>query len=354
MEEREICPPDMCRLCRELASAYELDTTLDVLAKNMAGAVGAKACTIRLLDEKNMTLEIAAAYGLSRDYLQKGPVEVEKHAVDQRVLGGETVSTRDITAEPHVLYLEEARREGIKSVLSVPLPVKDRVIGVVRVYTSEPRDFTEAEKARVQTMASLGGILTDRARLWRQMKLLMETARAITSTLSLEKVLNNLVEGAATTLGMKAASIRLLDPDRKHLEVKATYGLSRGYLDKGPVEVEKSPIDRMCLAGEAVAVPDISKDSRLQYPEEIAREGIGALLSLPLAVRGTVIGVLRVYTYRPYSFTATEVEFLSALASQGAAAIENARLFEHVQKEYEELTRDVWKWYDWGTRFPAI
>jgi len=47
-------------------------------------------------------------------------------------------------------------------------------------------------------------------------------------------------------------------------------------------------------------------------------------------------------------------KFLSALASFGAIAIENARLSEHVKKEYEELARDVWKWYDWGTRFPTV
>lgn len=344
----------MCRLCQELASAYDLDKTLNVLAANIAGSIGAKACSIRLLDEKEMSLEIKAAYGLSMDYLEKGPVEVQRHPIDQRVLKGETVSTRDITAEPHVLYLEEARREGIKSVLSVPLPVRDRVIGVVRVYTSVPHEFSGEEVERVRTMASLGGILTDRARLWQQMRLLIETARSITSTLSLGEVLDKIVKGAAEALGMRAASIRLLDAERKCLEIKATYGLSRDYLAKGPVEVEKSPIDRECLGGKAVAVPDIRKDSRLQYPEEIAREGIGALLSLPLSVRGTVIGVLRVYTCRPYSFGETEVDFLSALASQGAVAIENARLFEHIQKEYNELTKDVWKWYDWGTRFPTV
>ena len=49
-----------------------------------------------------------------------------------------------------------------------------------------------------------------------------------------------------------------------------------------------------------------------------------------------------------------EIEFLTALASFGAIAIENARLFQHVKTEYEELTKDVWKWYDWGSRFPNI
>jgi len=354
MEERKFCPPYMCELCEELSKAYDLGDSLGVLAKNIAAAMGVKAVTIRLLDEKNMTLEIRAAHGLSRAYLEKGPAELSKHPVDQRILKGECISTKDITAEPHVMYPEEARREGIKSVLSVPLTVRERTIGVIRVYTDAPHDFTPEEITSLQTLASFGGVITDRARLWQRMNALVEIARSISSTLSLNEVLDKIVTSAAQALGFRAASIRLLDEERKALEVRAAYGLSRAYLEKGPVEVEKSPIDRQCMAGEVVEVKDISKDGRLQYPEEILKEGIRALLSVPLTLKGTVIGVLRVYTSIPYSFGDAETEFLSALASQGATAIENARLFEHIKRDYEDLARDVWKWYDWGARFPKI
>lgn len=343
----------MCMICEELASAEDLEKTLNILAKNMAEVLGVKGSTIRLLDEKNMTLEIAAAYGLSKEYLEKGPVVLEKHPVDQRVLKGECISTRDITKEPHVLYMEEAKKEGIKSVLSIPLTVRERAIGVVRVYTDSPHDFTKEEIDSVRILASLGGILTDRARIWQQTRALIEIARSLTSTLSLDEVLDKIVESASGALGLRAASIRLLDGERETLQIKATCGLSKAYLEKGPVEMDKSPIDKQCIAGEVVSIPDIKEDQRLQYPEEMLKEGIRALLSVPLSVKGTAIGVLRVYTSMPHSFSKPEKEFLSALASQGAIAIENARLFEHIRRDYEDLTKDVWKWYDWGTHFPG-
>ena len=111
---------DMCALCGDLAKARDLNTTLNILAKNITEIMGVKGSTIRLLDEKNQTLEIVAAYGLSRKYLKKGPVILKEHPVDQKVLKGKAVKTKNILKEPHVLYLEEAK-EGIKSVLSVPL-----------------------------------------------------------------------------------------------------------------------------------------------------------------------------------------------------------------------------------------
>ena len=344
----------MCALCGELAKARNLDTTLNILAKNITEIMDVKGATIRLLDEKNQTLEIVAAYGLSKKYLKKGPVILKKHPVDQKVLKGKTVKTKNILKEPHVLYLEEAKKEGIKSVLSVPLMADKRAIGVVRVYTAALHDFTAAEIERLRALAFLGGILADRARIWDEMRALIKISQSISSTLSLEKVLQMVVENAAKTLRLRASSIRLLDEEKGTLEVKAAYGLSRAYLEKGPVEVAKSPIDRECLKCKVVSAPDIRKDKRLQYPDEIIREGIMSLLSLPLTVRGKAIGVLRVYTSVPYTFSESEIDFLSALACQGAIAIENARLFEHIKTEYKDLTRDVWKWYDWGTHFPKI
>ena len=345
---------DMYKLLEELISSYDLEATLNVLARNVVEIIGVKGCTIRLFDEKTKTLQIGAAYGMPKSYLERGPVLLEKHPIDQKVLEGECVSTKDITKEPHVLYLEEAKKVGIKSAMSCPLMVHEKAIGVIRLYASEPHDFTDEEMKTIRILASLGGVLVDRAKIWKQMQSLIEISRSLSSTLSLNEVLSKIVESAAKVLGFKAASIRLLDEERKTLEVKATFGLSEAYLKKGPIEIEKSYIDVECTKGCEVTVSDVSQDRRLQYPEEIIREGIGAILSVPLSIRGTVIGVIRVYTSHPYSFTPSERDFLSALASSGAIAIENARLFEHIKSEYEELTKDVWKWYDWGKRFPKF
>ena len=344
----------MCRVCGDLAKSPDVAATLELLAKNITIIMGVRGCTIRHLDEKKQTLEIVAAYGLSKAYLEKGPVSLTQSPVDRKVLQGKAISTRDILKEKHVLYLDQAKREGIRSVLSVPLMTATKPIGVIRVYTDTPHDFTPEETEKCRALASLGGILADKARIESEMQTLMRISQSVTSTLSLEEVLQMIVEHAAVTLGMKAASLRLLDEDRETLKVKAAYGLSRAYLEKGPVEVKKSIIDRECLQCRVVAVRDIKKEKKLQYPRDLLKEGIAALLSLPLTVRGKAIGVLRVYSSTPYTFSESDIEFLSALACQGAIAIENARLFEHIRNEYKELAQDVWKWYDWGERFPKL
>lgn len=345
---------DTYDLCGGLEQSRELNATLDTLVKTITDIMRVKASSIRLLDERTRSLRIAAAYGLSKSYIEKGPLPVPENSVEDTILRGNIVSTPDVTAEPGAVFREEAEREGIKSILNVPLSAGERAIGIVRIYTADRHEFSEEEKQRVTSLASFGGAIVAKAQLSDQMRSLVCIARSISSTLSLDEVLQMITENAAAVLGMKAASIRLLDPDRKTLEVKAATGLSASYLDKGPVEIGKSLIDSECMGGKCITVPDISKDTRLQYPEEIGKEGIQGMLTVPLKVKGRSLGVLRIYTAMPYEFNASEIEFMTALASFGAIAIENARLFEHVKTEYEELTKDVWRWYDWGSRFPNI
>jgi transcriptional regulator with GAF, ATPase, and Fis domain len=345
---------EMYDVCGGAEKERDLNETLNTLVKTITEVMRVKGASIRLLDERTNSLNVAAAYGLSRSYVNKGPLPVSEHSVESEILGGKIVSTVDVTREAGAVFREEAEREGIKSILNVPLMAGDRAIGIVRVYTGEPHEFGAEEKERLISLASFGGVIVDRARLSDQMRALVCIAQSISSTLSLDEVLQMITENATQALAMKASSIRLIDIDRKTLEVKAASGLSADYLAKGPVEIGKSPIDRECMAGKCIIVPDISRDERLQYPEEILREGIQGMLTVPLKVKGRSIGVLRVYSSTPYAFNASEIEFLTALASFGAIAIENARLFEHVKSEYEELTKDVWKWYDWGSRFPNI
>ncbi len=345
---------DMYDLCNGIAKARDLETTLDVLVKSITGIMGVKGSSVRLLDQRDRTLRIAAAYGLSKAYTEKGPLVLTENSVEKEILGGKVVSTKDVTREPDVLYREEAAREGIKSILNMPLMAGDRAIGIIRVYTSEPHEFTPEEIERLRALSSFGGIIVDRAKLWDEMRALICIAQSISSTLSLDGVLQTIVENAVRALRMKASSLRMLDREGHRLEVKAAYGLSAAYLAHGPVELDKDPLDKECMEGKCPVVRDMSTDARVRRREAMAQEGISAMLAAPLRVKGRAIGVLRVYAALPYEFSAPEMEFLTALASYGAIAIENARLYEHVKKEYEELTQDVWKWYDWGSRFPNI
>jgi len=167
-----------------------------------------------------------------------------------------------------------------------------------------------------------------------QLAALYRSLRVTTSTLELSNVLDRLAEATTQALRCKAASIRLLDRSGSHLELAGSYGLSETYRGRGPVEVARSRIDQEVLRGKPVHIVDVLRDERVFQPEQMVQEGIRTLLIAPLMGKTGAIGVLRAYGGTTHRFSDDETEFLTAIAAQGAVAIENAQAF-HLLEELD-------------------
>ncbi|GFK92613.1 hypothetical protein NNJEOMEG_00438 [Fundidesulfovibrio magnetotacticus] len=167
---------------------------------------------------------------------------------------------------------------------------------------------------------------------------LYEAIKVINSSLEPMELLGRIAEQTAKALNVKACSLRLLDRAGLNLLPGASFGLSKGYLRKGKVEVAKSRLDKFALAGDSVYVADAANDERFQYQEAAKAEGLVSVLVVPLRVEEKIIGVMRVYTGAKRDFCESEVEFLSIMANLSAIAIENARLHQALKSDYELLT----------------
>ena len=165
-----------------------------------------------------------------------------------------------------------------------------------------------------------------------QLQTLNEGARVVGSTLDLPQVLDRLVKSTAEAMGVHACSIRLLDKTGHKLDPVAVYGLSRAYLDKGPVDLEANPLAREVLSGKIVNISDALSSPLLQYPEEARQEGIQSMLSAPLVGKIGPLGILRAYAVESARFTPDDEAFLAAIAAQGSIAIENALAYQAVEQ----------------------
>lgn len=174
----------------------------------------------------------------------------------------------------------------------------------------------------------------------REISALYEVSRLLASTLDLSKLLHLVARSATQIAGAKGCSIRLMDPSRKTLVIKSFYNLSQRYLDKGPVLVARSSIDRAALGGEVVQIHDMLHDPRVLYPKEAQQEGIRSGVSLGLISKNRPIGTLHLYSSEPRTFDEHEVQVLRSLANQAAVAIENAQLFEQA-REKRQLDREL-------------
>ncbi|MFZ2087432.1 MAG: GAF domain-containing protein [Desulfobaccales bacterium] len=336
-------------ISKTLGSTLAVNEVLDLIVRQVTEAMNLKGATIRLVNPKTNTMELVAAVGLSDKYLAKGQVDLDKSIAD--ALSGRPVAIFDVGTDPRLQYPQEAKEEGIASLVAIPMVYKGKVIGVMRLVTAEPREFTLDEVDFACAIAELGAQAISNAQMYESrtrelnfLKGLQEVSKAINSALDVKKVLQLLVKNATTALDIKAAAVRLLDENRQQMELVASYGLSERYITKGPVTSDKSISEAML--GKAVSIYDVAHDARATYPKEAAEEGIRSILSVPIALKGKVIGVLRIYTSEHRDFSDDEITFISSLAEQGALAMENARMFQKLKGEYAELMGDLYRFTD--------
>ncbi len=179
---------------------------------------------------------------------------------------------------------------------------------------------------------------------------LYQLAATLNSARSPENILRSIVEDVAKAMGTKGCSLLLLTPDKQALLRIAAHGLSSWYVRKGPVSTDKSMSET--LTGKAVAVLDAPNDDRVEFRKQVKQEGIASILSVPVKLREEVIGVLRVYTSEPRQFTDADISFAGAAANFGAIALESAKFYQSLQKDYDYFREELLQWradlgYEW-------
>jgi signal transduction protein with GAF and PtsI domain len=312
-----------------------------MIAESFVKSLHIKACTVFLLDRTWKELKVRASYGLSDAYLNKGSVDADKSIAE--TLNGKSVMIYDLTNDSRVQYPEEGKKEGIASILSVPITVMGKIIGVLRLYTSEPYEFSADEREFISHLADMGAVAIDRAQYFRSFR---DVSALISKSLDLKEVLDSITKNLARSLITKGCAIFLLSKVENRLKLLSSYGLSDAYLNKGPVDAEKSIAE--CLDGKPVLVPDATTDPRTQYGAEAEKEGIASIFSVPISAKGLIIGVLRIYTAKPHEFTENETEFIFGITEMGGIAIENANMYNHLKGEYEKLISDAHQWFEFG------
>ena len=158
-----------------LNSARSPDDILHSIVEGVAKAMGAKACSLMLLTPDEKVLLHTAAYGLSDWFVRKGPVSADKSMSE--TLKGKPVTVLDATTDDRVEYRKQVKQEGIASILSVPVNLREEVVGVMRIYTSEPRRFTDADISFATAAADFGAIALESTRFYETLQKDYDTLR---------------------------------------------------------------------------------------------------------------------------------------------------------------------------------
>lgn len=336
-----------CKISKTLGTAATKQDLLDLIVDSAVGSMEGKAACLFLADRSREIFVPTAQTGLSQNYLHANPIKSRKIVAALEKEGHLVFS--DATSDPRLENHEAKKAEGIASLLTVPVLVQNRVIGVLSLYTATPRIFKPRDVEFLCALAEQGGIAIEHHRIHRRMQknamMFLELASSINSSLDIHQVLGNLTENICDTLGMKGALIRLLDEDTGSLKLVASYGLSDEFLKKGTITTTETAT--RALKGETTVIRDGTTDERVRSKESIKKEGIASLIVVPILARDKVIGVMRLYSGVQREFPSDFRAMVEALAHQGGLAIQNASMYLKLQEDKKSLEEDIWSHRSW-------
>lgn len=294
----------------------------------------------------------SVAVGLDERWLQRQGLEAARTLAMHSANSHEVAIISDTATTPELDFplLSSGRRPG--AVSAAPLEVDGVVVGVLELYDATPRT-REPDRAALGSFAALGGLAITTAQaherehaLRARLEALDEASKALTAELSLDRVLQRIVEVAARLVGARYGALGVIGPDG-YLSDFITTGLSREERERiGPLPRGHGLLGVLIREGCPVRVPNMSRDARrVGFPPH--HPPMTSLLGVPVRVHGEVVGDLYLTDkLGAPEFTEADQHLIEMLAAHAAVAIENARLYGQIRglsmlRERERISREL-------------
>jgi len=152
----------MLKVTNAISHSKDPEEVALITVESIKTVLEAKGCALFLINRKTKELELATSYGLSDEYLNKGPINAMRSIA--QMSGEGPIVIRDVMNDPKIQYPREAQKEGIASILSVPIIVGEKFTGAMRVYSSELWDVSMDDINIVQALAQIAGMAINLAR----------------------------------------------------------------------------------------------------------------------------------------------------------------------------------------------
>jgi NtrC-family two-component system sensor histidine kinase KinB len=342
-------------ISRELTAALDLSTVLQRVITLSMSNVGAVNGSIIVMDEAGEPVEgiICVGNKIIENATQQ-LVETLNNGLAGWVvhdMHGALIPDTSKDERWMVRPDDEEDQTGAKSVVCVPLIVREQLVGVLTLVHPSPGFFNSSHLELIQAIADQAGIAVLNAILYeesqrrtRTMTALAESASVITASLNLDEVLQRILSQISDALRVEVVSLALLDPQKNILTFQASSVGTENSLIGSQVKLGEDLAGRVAKNGQGLIIPDISMDDRfsLEYEGDIELE-IRSIACAPLKSRGKIIGILEAINPIEGRFDPDALEVLSGIGSLAGSAIDHARLFEQLEatnQRYHELFQD--------------
>ena len=348
---------DRYRILNEITSVVSRSLDLTEILSNALGKVLEATQLdnggIYLLNQDLDELDVAVQRGFSPEFVSAiDHLQVGEGFSGKVIKTGDPLVIRDITKDKR-LTRSIVKKEGFISLAVVPICSKGKPLGTIFLVSRDLRDFAEEEIALLIAAGQQIGVAVYNASLFQaeqrraeQFRVISEVGRQITSIMDIDQVLDQVVKLIRKAFGYDHVAIATIEDDY------AVYRVGDGRVWDDPdfhfsparLKIGKEGVTgRVAGSGEAVYIPDVREDKGY-----VEMKGSGTLseLTVPIKVKGKVIGVLDVQSQQVNAFDESDLVVLQSLADQTAVAIENAQLYKQAQQlavieERNRLAREL-------------
>lgn len=329
IESREINA--LLEISRAIASGLYLDDVLRLIVTVTANLMDSKICSLWILDEKDQRLKLKATQSISEAYLKERSLKIGEGVVGHVALHNQPMAIPDVLKDPLYKEKELAKKEGLVSMLSVPMCVKNRVLGVINCYTSYPHSFSKTEEEVLSTVANQAAICIENAGL-------MET-------LEIDEILRLVLEGVTKNIGFDRARLYLVNERKNILECKMAVGVDEEMI-KGivlPLDPADSVVARSIFEKRPLVIPDATQDPTVN-PMLKKKFNLHSLVVIPLFAREKPLGVIAADHVEPgRTITKEALEAVMTFAQQAGLAIHNAFMYQELKAFSQEMEQKIKK-----------
>lgn len=168
----------LSQISKAITSERYIEDILRLVVTVTAETMHSKICSLWLIDDSDNSLKLRATQSISEDYLKERSLKMGEGIVGQVALKQEPRVVLNVLEEPDYKEKELARKEGLVSMISLPMVVKDRVVGVINCYTSYPHEFTETQKNVLITVANEAAVAIENTELMVKTTVIQEELEA--------------------------------------------------------------------------------------------------------------------------------------------------------------------------------
>jgi two-component system sensor histidine kinase HydH len=321
----------LLEITKAITSGLYLEDVLRLIVTVTAKVMDSKICSLWILDEKDQKLKLKATQSISEEYLKERSLGLGEGVVGTVALRNKPMVIPDVLKEPLYKEKELAKREGLVSMLSVPMCMKDRVIGVINCYTSYRHPFSRSEGEMLTTVANQAAMCIENSGL-------MET-------LDIDEILTLVLEGVTKNIGFDRARLYLINEKRNVLECKMAVGVDEERI-KGVV-LSLEPVDsivaRSVAEKQSFVIPDVNQDPRVN-PVLKEKFSLHSLVVIPLLAKDKALGAIAADYAEPGKNITTEaLESMINFAQQAGLAIHNAFMYQGLKTFSQQMEEKIQK-----------